>query len=249
MKGLFFGTLAGTMLFAGILFDGTGIRATADEKITQEELVRRTQELADAVAPGNKEPWKKYFADDAMFFDEKGRSMDKAALVNDIQPLPKGYSGTIKVANPKSHIESNVAILSYDQDEIETVFGQKMTARYHQTDTWMHRNGQWQIVASQVLRYYEDPAEGQVDAKKFPDFVGSYQLGDGTMIVSAEGSKLYAQRTGRAKSQMLPEAPDVFFVKGVEGRRLFHYGADGKVDSMIDRRNNEDLIWKKVSDK
>jgi hypothetical protein len=51
--------------------------------ITQDELVRRTQELFDAVAPGNAEPFKKYFADDAMFFDEKGRDMDKAALVKD----------------------------------------------------------------------------------------------------------------------------------------------------------------------
>ena len=62
--------------------------------ITQEELVRRSQELFDSVVPGNQEPFKKYFADDAMFFDEKGRSMDKAALVKDIQPMPKGYSGT-----------------------------------------------------------------------------------------------------------------------------------------------------------
>lgn len=222
-------------------------RSNTDDKITQDELVRRTQELVDAVAPGNKEPWKKYFADDAMFFDEKGRSMDKKALVDDIQPLPKGYLGTIKVMNAKSHIEGDVAVLSYDQDETEIVFGQKMTARYHETDTWMHRNGQWQIIAAQVLRYYEDPAEGNYDPKKFPDFVGTYQLGDSTMTVSSEGGKLFAQRAGRPKNQLLPEAPDVFFLKGVEGRRLFHYGADGIVDSLIDRRNNEDLVWKKVN--
>ena len=86
------------------------LHSLADERtITQDELVRRSQELFDAVAPGNQEPFKKYFADDAMFFDEKGRSMDKAALVKDVQPLPKGYSGTIKLVRPKSHIESNVA--------------------------------------------------------------------------------------------------------------------------------------------
>lgn len=241
------------MAMIAIAFTALKMRATSDitsdAKITQDELVRRTQELVDAVAPGNKEPWKKYFADDALYFDEKGRSMDKTALVNDIQPLPKGYSGTIKVVNAKSHIEGDVAVLSYDQDETEIVFGQKMTARYHETDTWMDRNGQWQIVAAQVLRYYEDPAEGRYDPKKFPDFVGKYELGDGTMTVSADGGKLYAQRSGKAKNQMLPEAPDVFFLKGVEGRRLFHYGADEKVDSLIDRRNNEDLVWKKVSDK
>ena len=45
--------------------------------ITQAELVRNEQEIFDAVASGNQEPWKKYFADDSMYFDEKGRSMDK----------------------------------------------------------------------------------------------------------------------------------------------------------------------------
>jgi hypothetical protein len=37
-----------------------------------------------------------------MFFDEKGRNMDKASLIADLAPLPKSYSGTIKVVNPQS---------------------------------------------------------------------------------------------------------------------------------------------------
>lgn len=216
------------------------------QKITQEELVRRTQELSDAVAPGNKEPWKKYYADDAMFFDERGRAMDKAALVKDVQPLPTGYSGSIRIVNPKSHIENNVAILSYDMDETEVIYGQKMTARYHETDTWMLRRGQWQIVAGQVLRYYEDPAQVEADPKKFAEFIGTYQLAPGvTMTISAESGKLYTQRAGRPREELLPETSDVFFRKGVEGRWLFHYNAAGKVDKAIDRRNNEDVVWQK----
>src|SRR6266436_4938715 len=70
--------------------------------ITQEELIRRTQELFDAVVPGNKEPWQKYFADDCIFANEKGRNLNKAQLTADITPLPKGYSGTIKSRSPKA---------------------------------------------------------------------------------------------------------------------------------------------------
>jgi hypothetical protein len=65
--------------------------------ITQDELVRRTQELFDSVAPGDQAPWKKYFADDCMYFDEKGWSMNKAALVADVTPMPPGFSGSIKI--------------------------------------------------------------------------------------------------------------------------------------------------------
>jgi Domain of unknown function (DUF4440)/Domain of unknown function (DUF3471) len=224
------------------------MRGVANEPtITQDELVRRTQELFDSVAPGNQEPFRKYFAEDAMFFDEKGRSMDKAALVKDVQPMPKGYSGTIKLVRPKNHIEGNVAILSYDLDETETVFGQNMTARYHETDTWMHRGGKWQIVAAQVLRYYEDPAAGKADTSKFPSYVGTYQLGpERRMTVTVEDGHLYATRNGRPREELIPEASDIFFRKGVEGRTLFGHNDDGKVITLIDRRNNEDVVWTKM---
>ena len=216
--------------------------------IAQDELVRRTQELVDSVALGNQSPWNKYFADDAMFFDERGENMNKKELVASITPLPQGYSGTIEVANAHSHIEGDVAILSYDLNEKEIVFGQNETARYHETDTWMRRNGQWQIVAGQVLRYYEDPAAGEVDAGTYADYAGTYEAAPGkTMTVSKEGKQLFLQRGDRPKSELIPEAGPIFFRKGVEGRILFHRGQNSKVDTLVDRRNNEDVVWKKVS--
>jgi hypothetical protein len=215
--------------------------------ITQDELIRRTQELFDAVAAGDQTPWKKYFADDCMYFDEKGRNMNKAPLVADITPLPAGYSGSIKIGKVQSHIDRHVAILSYDMDETETIFGQNMTARYHATDTWMHRNGQWQIVAGQVLRYYEDPAPGKADSAKFAEYVGTYELSPGnTLTISTDGKLLYRQRADRPKDNLIPEATDIFFRKGVEGRILFRRADKDKVDALIDRRNNEDVVWKRV---
>ncbi len=215
--------------------------------ITQDELVRRTQELFDAVAAGDQTPWKKYFADDCMYFDEKGRNMNKAALVADITPLPAGYSGSIKIGKVQSHIDRHVAILSYDMDETETIYGQNMTARYHATDTWMHRNGQWQIVAGQVLRYYEDPAPGRAHSARFAEYVGTYELSPGNALtISTDGKLLYRQRGDRPKDLLIPEATDIFFRKGVEGRILFRRADNDKVDALIDRRNNEDVIWKRV---
>ena len=61
--------------------------ATPEGTITQQELVRRTQELFDSVVPGNREPWKKLYAEDAIYSDEKGRSLNKAVLVADITPI------------------------------------------------------------------------------------------------------------------------------------------------------------------
>jgi hypothetical protein len=188
----------------------------------------------------------KYLADDCIYFDEKGRNMDKATLVADIMPLAAGYSGAIKIANVQSRVYGDTALLSYDANETETIFGQNLTARYHETDTWRRRNGTWQIVAGQVFRYYEDPAVGKADTKKFADFIGTYELAPGqTRTVSAEGDKLYVERKGK-REQLFPETSEIFFRKGVEGRILFRYDDSNKVFSLIDRRNNEDVVWQKT---
>jgi hypothetical protein len=56
-----------------------------------------------------------------------------------------------------------------------------------------------------MMRYYEDPAAGEVSKTALNDYAGTYQLSPGvTMTVARQG------------------------------------------DDLIDRRNNEDLLWKKV---
>src|SRR6266480_6626904 len=139
------------LILAFILCE-VAVAADKDAPITESDLVRRTQELYDAVVPGDQAPWKKYFADDSIFSDEKGRTMDKSKLIADITPMPAGYSGAIKLEHVQSRIYSNVAILSYDANETETIFGQNLSARYHISDTWLRRDGNWQIIASQAHR-------------------------------------------------------------------------------------------------
>src|ERR1700719_3656763 len=185
--------------------------AERDAAVTANELVRRTQELYDAIVPGNQAPWKKYFAEDCIFADEKGRVLDKSKLIADINPMPAGYSGAIKIENAQSRIIGSTAVLSYDADETETIFGQNLKARYHITDTWLQRGGNWQIIASQAHRYYEDPAVGKADPTKFPDYIGTYELApEQTRFVIAEGGKLFVERNGK-KEQLFPETSEIFF--------------------------------------
>lgn len=217
------------------------------ESITQEELVRRTQELLDGVSAGDQKPFERYFADDGMDHDEKGRSMDKRALLADITPPPPDWSGSINLVHPQSLIFADLAIMSYDVAETEVISGQTMHARYHTTDTWLQRKGVWQIIAEQALRYYEDPAVGVSDATKYDDYLGVYRLTpDKAIQVSRAGEALFSQRSGKEKELLLPEAGDIFFRKGVEGRQLFRRDAQGKVDALVDRRNNEDIVWLKA---
>src|ERR1700691_576295 len=126
-------------------------------KVTLTELQERTQQLWDAVAPGDRDPWKRWIADDAMVFDESGHDMDKEAVLAGITKLPDGYSGSIEIVDMKARFAWETIITSYNANETETVYGTMLHARYHMTDTWLYRKSKWQIAGSQVLRYYEDP--------------------------------------------------------------------------------------------
>ena len=236
-----------SVLYLCLLSGLTSLHAAPTPTITQAELLRRTQQLYDSLIPGDKTPWQRFYADDAMVYDEKGRTMDKKALVADVQPMPHGYSGTIKVVDPHTTFAPGVAIFAYACDETETIFGQVLHARYHSVDTWLYRNGAWQIAASQTMRYYEDPAVGTTDPKHLNDFIGTYQLAPGTRrTVVLDGTNLFIVRSNGQKTKLLPETCDLFFRPGIEGRILFHRDPSGKVDALYDRRNNEDVVWKKI---
>ena len=182
---------ARTVAFALLLAVAIPWWADAAETITHDELLRRTQELFDGVAAEDNTAWQKYFAEDCLFFDEKGRSFDKASLMKEVGPLPDGYSLSFKIEKAESRILQETAILSYDIDEGLTIYGQKAGATFHTTDTWAHRGGKWQIIASQIFRYYGDPAPGEVDKTQFAEYTGTYEMAPGVRAtVFLEGRQL-----------------------------------------------------------
>lgn len=215
---------------------------------TEKELVAIAQELYDAIAVGNKAPWEKHLADDMIYTDENWQILSKKDLVEGLRPLPKGYSGSIRIAKVQSRINGDAAVLSYRALEEETIFGQKLTPTYLVTDTYFKRNGQWQMIASHVIVM---PSERKAIALRrdlFESFAGEYELTLGvTYTISLEGGKMMGQRTGRAKEELLPADNNTFFRKGtIRGEKVFVRDTNGRVTQMLDRRENNDLVWKKI---
>ena len=221
--------------------------ASADSAV-KAQLIETTQKLLDAIAPGDKAPWAKAMAEDCLYSDENGTTMTKAKFLEELGPLPAGYSGNIKLEKPQFILAGNTVILAYELNEQETVFGQELHARYHATDTWVRRDGEWRMLASQVVRYGGDPPAAKLAPELVKDYIGVYELAPSVQYtVSVDGGQVWGERTGRKKEILMPEMTDVFFRKGSAGRRIFERGADGKVVRMIDRRDGEDLVWKRVS--
>src|SRR5688572_5663434 len=116
------------------------------------QLKRATQELLDAVAPGDVAVWRKYLAEGCIYTDEEGNVKTKEDLLKELKPLPKGYVGSIKMGEPKVFIQDEVIVMSHrDREELQ-LYGQRLITWFHSTDTWARQsNGQWKLVGAQVM--------------------------------------------------------------------------------------------------
>jgi ketosteroid isomerase-like protein len=216
---------------------------------TVEQLKRATQELLDAVAPGDVAVWRRHLAEDCIYTDEEGNVKTKQDLLKELKPLPKGYLGSIKMGEPKVLAQENVIVLSHrDREELE-LYGQKLVTYFQSTDTWAKsQDGQWKLIAVQVMAIPNERKPIAVSPKKLDEYVGQYQLApDVIYTITREGDKLFGQRTGRAKEELLPLCADTFYRKGVwRGEKVFERDSEGRVVRLLDRRENNDLVWKRT---
>lgn len=207
-----------------LIFSSFGVAQTtaqnSSDSATEQELIRIAQELLDAVALGDKAVWEKYVADDVIYTDENWRILTKKQLLDSLAPLPKGYSGSIRIANVQSRINGDSAVLSYRALEEQYIFGQKLSPVYLVTDTYFKRNGRWQMIASHVIVLPSERKPIAVNPKIHKSIVGEYELTPGvTYTITLEGDKLMGQRTGRAKEELLPADESTFFSQGDDTRR------------------------------
>jgi hypothetical protein len=87
-----------------------------------------------------------------------------------------------------------------------------------------------------------------VSPKKLDEYVGQYQLApDVIYTITREDDKLFGQRTGRAKEELLQLCADTFYRKGVwRGEKVFERDSEGRIVRLLDRRENNDLVWKRT---
>jgi len=120
---------------------------------------------------------------------------------------------------------------------------------YQMTNTWAKgRDGQWQIVSTQAMAIPSDRKPSTIDPSRLDAYLGQYRLApEVAYTITREGDTLFGERSGRAKEELLPLCVDTFYRKGVwRGEKVFERDGEGKVVRMLDRRDNNDLIWQKV---
>ncbi len=242
---LYLATLLVIVCISGVF----GQSATdSSDAATQKELGALIQKLMDAIPVGDRATWEKYVADDVIYTDENFKVLSKKDLLDSLKPLPKGCSGSIKAENFQFRIKGDAAIVVWESHEEEFVFGQRLAPLYLVTDTYFKRNGQWQLVAEQIIVRPSERPPVKIDAKNYQSLVGEYKLTPGVIYKAmVEDGKLMIQRTGRNKQELLPADVNTYSVKGtIRGEMIFIRDAQGEVVEIRDRRENNDLVWKKI---
>lgn len=218
-------------------------RPPADPTI---ELLRaKDQALLDAIAPGDRKLWDEALAPEAVYVDENGAVMDRAQYLKQLDPLPAGASGTLRIASYSAKVVGDLATVVHTDDEEENYHGQVLHAQYLMTETWRKDSGAWKLSLVHVYAVPKDPPAMDLAASLLAEYAGRYSGGDDLVyVIEWDGKQLMGGRPGRKPAVLRAEVRDVLFVPGQPRvRKIFQRDRDGKITGFVDRREGEDLIW------
>ena len=216
---------------------------------TEAELLTKTQALVDAVAPGNKAPWSAALDQSYVGMDENGAVKTRDELLRELEPLPAGLVGHIKVENFRVRQTGALAVAAYELQESLDYRGQPLHTRFRSLDTWLRTSHGWKLMAQHTAAVLKDPPAIKLSQDELCAYAGRYQLTpeiQATIRCLADG--LEAERAGRPNVTYRPEVKDLFFAPGQpRSRRIFQRGPDGSVVSFVDRREGEDIRWVRIA--
>jgi hypothetical protein len=212
------------------------------------ELKRITNELLDAIAPGDVAVWKKYTHEQLVYSTEANEVLTKAQLIEQLKPLPKGLVGDLEVGEFKVALHGNVAVATYVADEKLDYFGQMIESQFRTTDTWLKTEEGWRLIATQVLAILADPPSIALSRETLCGYNGTYRLTkDIATTLTCTDDGLRSERTDRKPVVQKAEVRDVFFTPGQpRTRRVFLRNERGEITGFADRREGHDIVWKKV---
>jgi len=222
--------------------------AAAPAADVTQELRARDQALLDAIAPGNVKLWDAALAANFVYVDENGVVMSRADFLKQLTPLPPGASGMLAIASYSVELSGDVATVVHKDDEHENYHGQSLFAQYLQTETWQKQEGNWKLLQVHCYTVLQEPKSISLEPGELDAYVGRYSAApDVNYAIRREGNHLLGQREGRPAATLHAEVRDVFFVSGqLRIRKIFERDASGKVTGFIDRREGQDLVWKRV---
>jgi hypothetical protein len=128
-----------------------------DHREAERYIIESERAWAESVATGDSSVVERILAHDFAGVDPKGHVYDKSKMVSDTRDAPKYF-----VSNHANEIKVRFygdSAVAQGDETWERRSGDPLRGRFVWTDTWIKRNGKWQIVAAEDLIAPEKPAE------------------------------------------------------------------------------------------
>ena len=101
-----------------------------------------------AVAHGDKKGFEQFFADDVIYTSSSGVTMDKAGVMKTIGAHAEtGSKATYRAEDITVHPYEGTVVVNFRMVMDDENDGQRETACFRNTGTFLKRGGQWQVVA------------------------------------------------------------------------------------------------------
>ena len=124
-----------------------------NQKETERYILESERQWAESVATGDTSAIERILADDFIGVDPKGGLYNKQQMIADTRNAPKSFLSN-RLNDVKVRFYGNTAI-AQGSETWEKRSGER--GRFVWTDTWLQRNGRWQIVAAEDLIAPEEP--------------------------------------------------------------------------------------------
>src|ERR1700722_316665 len=146
------GKLRGILMLVSFVFAAASFPvALAGESDTEVTLRAATQQLLDAIAPGDVTTWDHWLDPQAIQVDENDVVRRKPEILKELRPLGAGLTGHLKIDDFRIVEVGDVAVVTHEDDEYLDYHGQVLLSRFRMTDTWHKTPDGWRQLASQVL--------------------------------------------------------------------------------------------------
>lgn len=227
---------------------GKTFQKPAQANNDERELRRLEDEWLGSYLRGDRATFDRIVTDDFTGTDESARVRNKAEERELIQPPPASIKSSLTNEDVRVRIYGDAAIVTGrivvktqlpDQPEIG------FQSRF--TDTFLKRQGRWQVAARHYSRLPPERTTVKLDPKVYDDYVGQYELAPNFVLtVTKEGDKLMSQATGQPKFELLPESEIAFFIKGISALLIFMRGQSGDVNRMITVQDGRIISAKRI---
>lgn len=219
------------------------------EASDEQELRRLEDEWLSTYLRGDKATFDRLVADDFTGTDESAVLRNKTQERELVQAPP---TGAIKVSLTNEDVQVRVfgetaivtgRIVQKAERPGQDSFG--FQTRF--TDTFLKRQGRWQVVARHYSRIPLERTAIKVDPKIYDAYVGEYEIAPSIVFhVSKEGDHLMSQTTGQPKAEMFPESEIGFFIRGIPAQFIFLRDDKGQVARVVVLQDGRTIPMKRI---